>query len=100
MTENHLEPEVFTGEGFSKVRPDMSQKERMAYAGEHTWDIIKKIWIYLVMLHNSYQTCLLMVVELFQDNLEPVVEYIHDNLDNQYICNNHQPVPRHPTVHF
>ena len=47
--ENHLEPEVFSGEGFNKTKPDMSQKERMAFAGEHVWDILKKIWIYLLI---------------------------------------------------
>lgn len=47
--EDHLEPEVFSSEGFNKVRPDMTQKERLAYAGEHVWEILKKIWIYLVI---------------------------------------------------
>lgn len=47
--ENHLEEAVFNGEGFNKVRPDMTQKERLAYAGEHAWDIIKKVWIYLLI---------------------------------------------------
>ena len=47
--ENHLEPEVFNGEGFNKVREDMNQKERLAYAGEHTLDIVKKVWIYLII---------------------------------------------------
>ncbi|MDF7826347.1 permease [Pontiellaceae bacterium B12227] len=47
--ENHLEEAVFNGEGFNKVRPDMTQKERLAYAGEHTLDIIKKVWIYLLI---------------------------------------------------
>ncbi len=47
--EDHLEEAVFTGEGFNKVRPDMSQPERLAYAGEHVKDIIYKVWIYLVI---------------------------------------------------
>ena len=47
--ENHLEEAVFNGDGFNKVRPDMTQKERLAYAGEHAWDIIKKVWIYLLI---------------------------------------------------
>ena len=47
--EKYLEKAVFEGEGFNKVRPDMTQKERVAYAGEHTWDIIKKVWIYLII---------------------------------------------------
>jgi uncharacterized membrane protein YraQ (UPF0718 family) len=47
--EDHLEPEVFRGEGFNKTKPDMTQKERMAFAGEHVWDILKKIWLYLLI---------------------------------------------------
>lgn len=47
--ENHLEPEVFSGEGFNKTKPDMTQKERFAFAGEHVWDILKKIWLYLLI---------------------------------------------------
>lgn len=47
--EKYLEKTVFEGGGFNKVRPDMNQKERLAYAGEHTWDIIKKVWIYLII---------------------------------------------------
>ena len=47
--EKHLEEEVFSGEGFNKIRPDMTQKERLAYAGEHTKDIVKKVWIYLII---------------------------------------------------
>jgi len=47
--EAHLEEEVFSGEGFNKLKPDMTQKERLAYAGEHVADIIKRIWIYLLI---------------------------------------------------
>lgn len=47
--ENHLEPDVFKGGGFNKVRPDMTQKERFVFAGEHVVDIIKKVWIYLLI---------------------------------------------------
>lgn len=47
--EDHLEPEVFSGEGFNKSKPDMTQKERIAFAGEHVWDILKKIWLYLLI---------------------------------------------------
>lgn len=47
--EDHLEESVFSGEGFNKVRPDMTQKERLAYAGEHALDIVKKVWIYLMI---------------------------------------------------
>ncbi len=47
--EKYLEPEAFDGEAFSKLRPDMTQKERLAYAGEHTADILKNIWIYLLI---------------------------------------------------
>ncbi|VGO17385.1 Putative two-component membrane permease complex subunit SMU_747c [Pontiella desulfatans] len=47
--EGHLEEEVFNGEGFNKTKPDMTQKERLAYAGEHVREIIKKVWIYLLV---------------------------------------------------
>ncbi|NNJ70581.1 MAG: permease [Kiritimatiellales bacterium] len=47
--EKYLEAEAFKGEGFNKIRPDMKQKERLAYAGEHTIDILKRIWIYLLI---------------------------------------------------
>jgi uncharacterized membrane protein YraQ (UPF0718 family) len=47
--EAYLEKETFAGNGFNKVRPDMSQKERFAYAGEHVVDILKRIWIYLLI---------------------------------------------------
>lgn len=47
--EAYLEEEVFSGEGFSKVSADMSQKERLAYAGEHVLDILKRIWLYLLI---------------------------------------------------
>jgi hypothetical protein len=43
--EKYLETEAFEGEAFNKLRPDMTQKERLAYAGEHTTDILKRIWI-------------------------------------------------------
>ncbi len=47
--ENHLEEDIFEGEAFNKVRPDMTQQERLAYAAEHVKDIVKKVWIYLVI---------------------------------------------------
>ena len=47
--ENYLEEEVFKGDAFNKVRPDMSQKERLAYAGEHVADILKRIWLFLLI---------------------------------------------------
>jgi uncharacterized membrane protein YraQ (UPF0718 family) len=47
--EAHLEEEVFNGEAFNKLRPDMTQHERLAYAIEHVIDILKKIWIYLLL---------------------------------------------------
>ncbi len=47
--EKHLEADVFSGEGFNKIRPDMTQKERLASAGEHVRDILKRIWIYLLI---------------------------------------------------
>ncbi len=47
--EQYLKKEAFEGEAFNKLRPDMSQKERLSYAGEHTADILKRIWIYLLL---------------------------------------------------
>jgi uncharacterized protein len=47
--EKYLEKEAFEGEAFNKLRPDMGQKERLAYAGEHTADILKRIWLYLLI---------------------------------------------------
>lgn len=47
--EAHLEKEAFNGEAFNKLKPDMSQKERLAYAAEHVTDILKHIWIYLLI---------------------------------------------------
>lgn len=47
--EAHLETEAFNGEAFNKLRPDMTQKQRLAYAGEHVTDILKRIWIYLLI---------------------------------------------------
>ena len=45
----YLNPEIFSQEGFNKVRPNMNQKERLLYAVEHVQDIIKRIWIYLLI---------------------------------------------------
>ncbi len=47
--EDHLKQEVFEGNGFNKIRPDMNQKERISYAAEHLVDIIKRIWFYLLI---------------------------------------------------
>lgn len=47
--EEYLEKEVFEGEGFSKDPTERSQRERLAYAAEHVADIIKRIWIYLLI---------------------------------------------------
>ncbi len=47
--EKYLEAEAFKGEAFNKLRPDMTQKERIAYAGEHVLDILKRIWLYLLL---------------------------------------------------
>lgn len=46
---DYLEEEVFSGEAFNKVRPDMTQRERLAYAGEHVADILKRIWLFLLI---------------------------------------------------
>jgi uncharacterized membrane protein YraQ (UPF0718 family) len=47
--EKHLEHEALKGEAFNKLRPGMTQKERLAYAGEHVADILKRIWFYLLL---------------------------------------------------
>jgi uncharacterized membrane protein YraQ (UPF0718 family) len=47
--EDHLEDEVFSGEAFDRLRPDMNQKERLKYATEHVVDILKRIWMYLLI---------------------------------------------------
>lgn len=45
----YLNPKLFDQEGFNQVRLGMTQKERLAYAREHVADIIKRIWIYLLI---------------------------------------------------
>ena len=45
----YLEQEVFNGEAFNRIRPQMTQKERLIYAGEHVMDIIRRIWLYLLI---------------------------------------------------
>jgi uncharacterized membrane protein YraQ (UPF0718 family) len=47
--EAHLEESVFTGEAFNKIRPNMTRKERLFYAAEQTGDIVRRIWIYLLV---------------------------------------------------
>jgi len=47
--EAHLEEKAFEGEAFDKLRPEMTQKERLAYAAEHVVDILKRIWLYLLI---------------------------------------------------
>ncbi len=47
--EAYLEDEVFRGVAFSKVRPDMTQRARLAYAGGHVADILKRIWLFLLI---------------------------------------------------
>jgi uncharacterized membrane protein YraQ (UPF0718 family) len=47
--EDHLETSVFNGEAFNKVRPDMTQKQRLQYAADQTLGIIRHIWIYLLI---------------------------------------------------
>jgi uncharacterized membrane protein YraQ (UPF0718 family) len=46
--EKYLNPEIFNQDGYNRVRPGMSRRERLAYAGEHVRDIIKRIWIFLL----------------------------------------------------
>jgi uncharacterized membrane protein YraQ (UPF0718 family) len=45
----YLNPEIFSQEGFNRIRPDMTRKERMIFAAEHVRDIIKRIWIFLLI---------------------------------------------------
>lgn len=47
--EAYLEESAFNGEAFNKIRPDMTQKERLAYAAEQTGGIVRRIWIYLLI---------------------------------------------------
>ena len=47
--EKYLVQEAFEGEAFNKIRADMTQKQRLAYAAEHLADILKRIWIYLLI---------------------------------------------------
>jgi uncharacterized membrane protein YraQ (UPF0718 family) len=47
--EGHLEESVFSGEAFNKPGVERTQKERLAYAAEHVKDIIKKVWVYLLI---------------------------------------------------
>jgi len=47
--EKYLNPEIFDQEGFNKVRPGMTQKDRLLFAAEHVADIIKRIWFYLLI---------------------------------------------------
>jgi uncharacterized membrane protein YraQ (UPF0718 family) len=47
--EAYLEEGAFEGEAFNKLHPEMTQKERVAYATEHVIDILKRIWIYLLI---------------------------------------------------
>jgi uncharacterized protein len=45
--EAHLEP--FTSEAFSKIRPDMTSRDRLLFAAEQTLDIVRRIWLYLLI---------------------------------------------------
>ena len=47
--EAYLEEGAFEGEAFNKLHPEMTQKERVAYATEHVIDILKRIWLYLLI---------------------------------------------------
>lgn len=47
--EAYLEAAAFSGESFNKLKPKMTQKERVAYAAEQTGGIVKRIWIYLLI---------------------------------------------------
>jgi uncharacterized protein len=45
--EAHLEE--FTQEAFNKIRPDMTHRERLAFAHEQTQNMIQHIWIYILI---------------------------------------------------
>jgi uncharacterized membrane protein YraQ (UPF0718 family) len=47
--EAYLEMEAFNGKAFNKIKPDMTQKERLAYAAEQTGGIVRRVWIYLLI---------------------------------------------------
>lgn len=47
--EAYLEAAAFNGEAFNKLKPKMTQKERLVYAAEQTGGIIRRIWIYLLI---------------------------------------------------
>lgn len=47
--EAYLEAAAFNGEAFNKLKPEMKQKERLAYAAEQTGGIIRRVWIYLLI---------------------------------------------------
>ncbi|MBL7016377.1 MAG: permease [Kiritimatiellales bacterium] len=47
--EAYLEAAAFNGVAFNKLKPKMTQKERLAYAAEQTGGIVKRIWIYLLI---------------------------------------------------
>jgi len=47
--EAYLEREAFEGDAFDKLKPEMTQKERLAYAAKQTCGIIRRIWIYLLI---------------------------------------------------
>ncbi len=47
--EKYLEKKAFDGDAFNKLRSDMTQKERLAYAAGHVAEILKRIWFYLLI---------------------------------------------------
>lgn len=47
--EAYLEAAAFNGEAFNKIKPEMTQKERLAYAAEQTGGIVRRVWIYLLI---------------------------------------------------
>jgi uncharacterized membrane protein YraQ (UPF0718 family) len=47
--EQHLQSDAFSGEAFNKVRPNMTQKERLAFAAGQTRMIIQRIWLFLLI---------------------------------------------------
>lgn len=45
----YLESAVFEEAGFNKSPREFSQRQRMSYAGENVADIVKRIWLYLLI---------------------------------------------------
>jgi len=47
--EAYLERDAFNSEAFNKLKPEMTQRERLTYAAEETGGIVRRVWIYLLI---------------------------------------------------